>query len=292
MNNNYSILVNSCDAYSDAWPMFFFLLRQNWKGDMPMLYLNTESKKFIDKECVVTVLNQLASGKTIPWGQRLIEALNRIDNEYILMMLEDFYYEQPINIPLIEKSLEEMEKDSTIAHIQLIPAGEFFNAEYKSDELFPGMMRREKYGEWTMIAGPTMWRKSDLIRLTKENDTPWGWEFFGSRRTWLYGKKIYGWKNQNESPIFDYDMLHGGAIHRGAWVGYKMEELQKKFGYKLDYGRRTVIFDWMKDSQSTNKKPVSQRIFSILRNRTKAITSIIYGFYLRLKNWFYKNLCG
>ena len=57
MKKRYSILVNSCDAYKDVWPMFFYILNKTWCGDLPDVYLNTESEFYQDDYIDVKILN-------------------------------------------------------------------------------------------------------------------------------------------------------------------------------------------------------------------------------------------
>ena len=90
------------------------------------------------------------------------------------------------------------------------------------------------------------------------------------------------WKNWKTDPIFDYDIKHGGAVHRGKWVGYKVRELEKKYNYKLDYGKREVVEDWMKDEKPT-LLPKWKRIRSILKNRLTPCMEVCYGLLLRYK---------
>ena len=260
--------------------MFFFLLKENWQANMPPIYLNTETKNYDCQHIDVKVLNQDNSKKPNQWGDRLLGALSRIESDYVLMMLEDFYFESPINTAEIDKCIEYMEEDSNIIAFQLVPCAEVYNNNYiKKDSGFPGFAKRKRFVDFKIIAGPTLWKKSELIKLTSKNDNPWEWEYFGSFRTWLYHKRIYCWKEKN-NPIFDYDIEHGGAIHRGKWVGYKMEELTKKYNYDLDYGNREVEYDWMKNDLKEIPLPWHKRIRSILHNKSKKIYEIVRGAFL------------
>ena len=46
-SDRYTIVVSSCDAYSDLWEPFFKVLKAEWKGlDKIPIVLNTESKSF------------------------------------------------------------------------------------------------------------------------------------------------------------------------------------------------------------------------------------------------------
>lgn len=284
MDKKFSILINSCDKYSDAWPMFFHLLKANWNTNFPYIYLNTESKTYQDEHLRIKMLNSLSDYSTKNWGSRLLDCLERIQSEYILMMLEDFYYESQIDVSTIGESIEYLDNHPEIAAIQYIHASECFkttpNAQIASSSVF---IKRPKFGKFKIVAGPSMWRKSDLMKLTKRNDSPWDWEYFGSYRTYFYGQHFYCLANK-EHTVFEYDIAHGGAIHRGKWVGYKMRELEKKYNFTIDYGDREIEEDWMEVSDFIQPSlPVYKRLNSIISNRLKIVTNVLYGLKLRRK---------
>lgn len=279
---DYALLVNTCDKYRDAWPMFFYLLKKNWKDEWPDIYVNTESCTEEVKGLKVSWLLNEKSDTVIDWGERLINAVNRIENEFVVLMLEDFYYENPIKIDIIDKCVSYMKAHKEIISFQMVPAGECAKASFSSDEsILNGFVKREKKGKYKIIAGPTIWRKSDLIRLTKKSDSPWDWEYFGSLRTWYYGKDVYCWYSKKEA-IFSYDIVHGGAIHRGKWVGYKMRELCEKYNYHLNYGEREIVEDWMKDEGVCKPPKLYKRLNKAIINRLKYLENIVYGVKLRL----------
>lgn len=278
-SNNYSILVNSCDEYKDAWPMFFYILKKTWNGKLPEVYLNTESENYADNSIDVHVLNS----KSIHWGERLLEAVEKIDSKYILFMLEDFYYEKPIKVSEIERCIKLLDVNSNVLSIQLVPAGKMATSDCEQmEEVASGIVRRNIKDAYTIIAGPTLWRKTELLKLTKAKDTPWEWEAFGSCRLRLYGKEVWTWKNWKSDPIFVYDIEHGGAIHRGKWVGYKMRELEEKYNYKLEYGKREIVEDWIEEEKS-DIIPRHKRIRSIIRNRTTPFFETLWGLRMRYK---------
>lgn len=273
----YSILINTCDAYRDAWPMFFYLLKENWSGEIPKVYINTETEQYRDDELDVLNLNHK---NTIEWGDRLLRCLDEIKEKYILMMLEDFYYENPIKTELILKCVDYMEADKNIMAFEMVPCGkESEKPELLKQGPYAGFAERKRFSTFKVVACPTLWRKSDLLRITMKEDNPWEWEYFGSFRTWFYNKKIFSWISKTDC-IFDYDIDHGGAIHRGKWVGYKMKELEEKFDYKLDYEEREIEYDWMKNPEANVVPPIHKRLGSVFHNRTKMACEIIRGMFL------------
>lgn len=277
---DYSILVNSCDSYSDVWDLFFSVLKKTWRGTFPVVYLNTEKKTYETDDLHVEVLN--VDKDKIEWGERLINALVRIPNDYVLMLLEDFIFEDYIKTDIIERCCDHLKEDANILAYQLTPNGEFEQGIFpKNDDVISGFAERRRGDLFTIVAGPTLWRKADLIALTKKKDNPWEWEFFGSFRTILYGKKVMCWKSKSDC-IFDYDVDHGGIIHRGKWVGYKLRELEEKYDLKIGIESREVVEDWMKMGDWNKPIPRIRRIKTIVKNRVRMLTNTLYGLKCRL----------
>ena len=46
MNQKLTVLVNSCDSYSDLWNTFFDVLRLQWHDCPYEIILNTETKNY------------------------------------------------------------------------------------------------------------------------------------------------------------------------------------------------------------------------------------------------------
>ena len=85
-------------------------------------------------------------------------------------------------------------------------------------------------------------------------------------------------------PIFVYDVYHGGAVHRGKWVGYKVRELIDNYKLDLDINKRGYVEDWRTDKEYLATAPVKQRIKTIIQNRWKMFYCKFQGFFLDLKN--------
>lgn len=278
--NRFSILINTCDAYSDAWTPFFQILEKTWPDASKYpIYLNTESKDYKNDFYDIRVLNCC---KNMPWGQRLLNAVSQIDSDYILMLLEDFFFEEYVNDIEILKCADYLERYPKIACFSFTCAEESFDQQYcvaNSDDRFPSFVKRKQFGDYKYNASPTLWRKSSLEKWTFRKDSPWQWEFFGNTRTWFSKDEFYALR-VDAKPVFVYDVIHGGAIHRGKWVGYKMKELEERFGLELDLSHRTIEEDWMTNPHD-KVKPFYKRINSVIKNRIKFIESVIIGFFYR-----------
>ena len=277
MHQKYSILINSCDKYSDVWPMFFHIFKKTWTSNFPRIFLSTEEKQVVCEDLNIQCLNiSDAKTKDIPWGERLKDCLARIDSDYVLMLLEDFYFESEIDVNAIDKCVDYLNKNNDIIAFQFLHASKHRYSNKAERNEFYGFLQRRRLSKFLINAGPALWRKSDLINLTKDTDNPWEWEYFGSFRTWFYGKKIYCWADESKK-IFDYDFVHGGAVHRGKWVGYKLRELSEKYSFPLDYGDREIEEDWMKSETRNKKEAYFKRLPTIIVNRIKIVINIFAG---------------
>lgn len=89
LNNDVTIIVNSCDKYECAWEPFFKLFKINWpECESFNIILNTEEKKY---ECDFLKINTVPGGKEITWSKRLKNVLVNINTEYILFFFRGFF---------------------------------------------------------------------------------------------------------------------------------------------------------------------------------------------------------
>ena len=276
-----SILINTCDSYSDVWPPFFRILEKTWpEAQNYNIYLNTERKDYKDSFFNITILNQLDQAKEIPWGKRLLQALDRIDSDYILFLLEDFFFEEPVLDSEIKKCLKYLDENKDITVFGLTCQQECTDPQWceaNKDERYPGFVIRKKKAGFKFNAGPSIWRKSALKSLTFSSDTPWGWEFFGNIRTWFSKDIIYG-RAYDAPVIFKYDIIHGGAVHRGRWTATSVRAAIEKYKLDLDLSKRGVEEEKDFNPYGCVPKPIYKRLDSIVKNKYKTIESMIYGF--------------
>ena len=87
LRNKMTMLISSCDAYSDLWDGHVELLNRNWPKRDFEVYLVTDasnSRSFDGVEVFAA-----GSGKELP--QRLGAVLARITTPYVLLTLDDYY---------------------------------------------------------------------------------------------------------------------------------------------------------------------------------------------------------
>lgn len=189
-----AVVMSSCDAYEDLWYPFFACFDCFWKDIPYTVYLNTEHKIYDDSKnnCSVITINQKYD-KNIPWSKRFSEALDQIEEEYIFLMLDDFFLCDTINNEHFEKILDKMEQDPEIASFQFCGTRIRNNkpAEYTvEDEPHYDLMSEKG---WKTHFVPTVWRKSTLKKWLRPWESIWAFEECGSKRArrWHYPEKVY-----------------------------------------------------------------------------------------------------
>jgi hypothetical protein len=168
-----SVVVVSCDDYADVWPGFFALLFRFWPDRPYPLYLISNHLAFPDERII-----PLQVGDDLSWSQTLARALERVPSRYVLLMLEDFYLTAPVDTANILR-LHAAMIDLGAVYLRLV-------AYPKPDIPVPGLPEIGSINKGAMYRTSlqiAIWDRSVLLGLLLENESPWGFEINGSRRS-------------------------------------------------------------------------------------------------------------
>src|SRR5574344_1051886 len=89
------VLIMSSDGYNDTWLPFSILYNKYFPNNYKT-YIVTETKTCPYFDTIK---------KTGAWTKRLREALQELDSDYVLLMLDDYFIHEPVNVGRIESSL-------------------------------------------------------------------------------------------------------------------------------------------------------------------------------------------
>ena len=212
-----SILINTCDKYDDAWYPFFELMKKYWQECPYKVFLNTETKQYQHEGMNLEVLNLPEGLNEAPWGKRIKSCLERIDTKYVILFLEDFFLQAPVNQEELERCINLMESDHRYAAIYFKQIDGFTEVYEKEPKYF--LMSENIMYKLNLQAG--LWRKSDLEALIGDEDSPWSFEFVAQNR--LEGQdKIFlcsraGTHYDYDGAVFPY--LTGRTTGYGIWTG-------------------------------------------------------------------------
>lgn len=170
METKLSILVLSCDAYSDLWDDFFNLRDKYWNETSISWYLVTESKKYYRKN--VNVIN---CGYELNWTGRLRHAVTTINTQYIGVFLEDYFITDYVDTDRIYNLLIEMH-DSGVTYLNL---GDVFNSiiGMKDKTYFKeGLIVIPQHKKYGISAAAAIWDCSFLLEKLGADDYS-AWQF-------------------------------------------------------------------------------------------------------------------
>ena len=235
---NIEIVVNSCDAYSDIWEMFFLCFKEYWPDNQATIHLNTETTKFsLPEHLNINVkMHSYKSGPVDQWGARLISTLESIESEFIVMLYDDFLLNKKVD----HKKFAEL--------VNLIVSSEIIDVIYltklvgvkKSPWQDSSLSLVGSDSDYRLNSAPAIWRKSALLNYTREQDNPWAWEFFGSYRTFKHKKQFIAISDTHDD-VYPYDYQKGGAIYRGKWVVDVVTPVIEKYKLAINLNRRGIL---------------------------------------------------
>jgi len=239
----YSLLVSSCDAYSDCWPPFFTLLAKYWPGPRPRIYLNTETRAFtfpeLDIECP-----RVSLGRSIrlAWSHRLLRCLDEIPDEIILYLQEDYFLKDAVDTATIDELVNLMIRED-IGHVSLAHYGRAGNPCGH-----PFLSRIDRDSEYVVCAQAGLWNVSLLKSYLRRAETVWEFEWYGTRRARAREDSFYcvndAYEQLHHRKVVPYDAT--GVVH-GRWMRDAVEGLFRTHGIEIDYGVRG-FYDPVDDS--------------------------------------------
>ncbi|MCX7337680.1 MAG: hypothetical protein NTX76_00110 [Alphaproteobacteria bacterium] len=177
-----SILVPSCDKYSELWSPFFHFLFKNmpWlkTGSLrsSSIYLITGRKK-INHERIVNI--KIDEEKS--WSDNMLKALDVIPTKYVLIVLDDYIIYENVS----EKRFADLfnfmkETNAPYMELQKDP-GRLEGGEIVSRPL--SLTRKAQKGSYRASLQICIWEKDTLRRMLKSGESIWEFEISATKRT-------------------------------------------------------------------------------------------------------------
>jgi glycosyltransferase involved in cell wall biosynthesis len=234
-----AVLIMSCDKYQDLWQPFFTLYNKYWKHDYKT-YIGTETK-----ECkyATTIKTQGV------WSKRVREALEQIDSEYIIFLLDDFFFHREVDQTRIEYVLSQFDKET--ASVNLEQAYD----EQDIESTLKGFKLRQNKRPYLNSCQPTIWNRKKLIERLQKDQTPHEWEL--STVDSPYKHYINA-----EELVFDigyYKERKPWCVVQGKWA-VECRDLFKRENIDVDFNQRgffdmklSIIIPYYKTKEATEK---------------------------------------
>ena len=225
--NRASVMIYSCDKYSDVWGPFFTLFFRYWQCPYPV-YLATETKQCL-LPGVITINSQCDT-----WTERIREAVKQIPTEYVIAMCEDMFFRRPVNQSIIDKCLKAMEKAPDAASFN-------FECDRKNTKhtIYADFGLKTADAEFKKSCQPSLWRRSIFEELLDVKMDAWEWE--SSETDGKY--EFYVYTGPEEDAAFEYGYHNGEwfGIQKGKWVESDIKPLFEKERITIDLSIRGTI---------------------------------------------------
>jgi hypothetical protein len=234
VNNNTAVLVLSCDAYADIWPTFFDFFDKYWSNCPFPVYLGTNSKVVNFKN-----VTQLFSQRKTTWSDELNTLLQQIPQKYVILILEDYFINKPVDNNALFNIINYMETNNA-AYTQLAAFPKKYNQLWNYDTLpnnsaLGEIKKGSKYRVNLQIA---VWNKTILQQLIKLDENPWQFEPLASERSNALSNPFY-----IVLPTTNINIVHGPipylctAVTNGMWMRNAIK-LCKQEGIAIDTSHR------------------------------------------------------
>ena len=252
------------DGFYDLWEDFLELKEMFWKDCPYSLYIVNQTKELeYNKKYDVTVLH---AGEDAEYSRKVQMAVKEIDADYLLLLLDDFFFSKDIEGAIFDDSLAFM-KNNGINYYSM-PLFEFVKTKVGREGQYsetPYYLNSKK--EYTVNCQPAIWEKNFLKKcIGTGNYNAWIFEgIYAMSKTAHQKTFVSQCMKVNSNPL---GLLHGAL--QGKLVPTTIAYYDK-IGYRMKNRRETLDASIYKRHQlkSTIKSliPISiQRLIKKLFN--------------------------
>lgn len=253
LKDKLTLLIHSCDKFSDLWPAHTTLLNKNWADrDIPTYILSdSKSEQHFDG---VEILSA-GDGKEIT--ERIRYALPVIKTEYVLVTLDDYFLIHPISSAKIERLIGIMEQEN-YDYIRLFARPKCPLQATKNKDIYTYTLD----GGYRVNLYAGIWKKSFMEKtLGNKELNAWNFEVHLTENA----RKVNGRcavSHGNEFPILD-------VVRKGK-ILHKAHRYLKK--HDLYHGPRPVmplsaeLFLWFRTLVDRILRKTSMPLYRVVRN--------------------------
>ena len=250
----FTLIISSCDKFSDLWNDHLKLLNKHWKGVQHRTILVTDKKterSFPNVEIVVTP-------SEYDFPKRIRYVLDFVDTEYVLITLDDYFLISDIYESNLSK-LENIALQKDIDYLLL------YNRRRTDPQKYRPIGELEKIDinkNYAVTLYPALWKKNFLKKTVRENSTPWDYEFSLTKIAREEGAKCYF------SPSGSFDILDvvrkGKVLHKANYY-LKKNDIQITTRKTIEYSTEMKL--WLMDRISWYAPKSVQNVIKKIMNK-------------------------
>ena len=206
-NKDLTLIIMSCDAFSDLWEGQIKQLRSNWENRPEQIFIVTDkitNKNYKD-------INIIYPSEDMEWSERLNWALSKVKTEYVFFTLDDYFLIDNVKNDVIESYVEYM-KNNKLDYIRLRKRRKKFTvSEIKGMYKLRNLNFESSYAI-NLYAG--IWKKEFMSYCCRYKNNAWQFEVSLNKSGELYGAKCAICMDNDVYPILD--VVRKGKLLRNA----------------------------------------------------------------------------
>ncbi len=228
--SNVSVVISSCDRYSDCWGPRAHGLDKYWPDCPYPIYLVTNSREFHHPR-----IQAIKTTETMDWGDRMVLALDRIGSPHMLYLQEDYWIEQRVETDTIRQYVELL-GDGSAYNIGLWPFRTFgwdlfqFSRDTRLGVVGPSASYRT-----TLQAA--LWDTRTFRELLRPEESLWDFENLGSERSRAYKDKFLCVRKEPGNACRNGIKYTFTAVNGGRWSPEGRRYIHRE-GLDFDFSSR------------------------------------------------------
>ncbi len=162
-----STVIGSCDAYQPLHKNFDILFKRYWKADTENFFLS-------ETKGIAGYNNIFSQGD---WGKRMLDGLDKVNTEYVVFLLEDYYLSETIDDEFLQDHLNTLleHRADKIMFDTLYPDG-VYNLESLGNDLY----KFRNDSQYLNSVQPAIWRTEHIKKVLNKEYSPWDFEIVGN----------------------------------------------------------------------------------------------------------------
>lgn len=238
-----SILISSCDSYSDLWLPFCKTLERHWPDRGMDTFILSETKTAEIKH--VQFINSGVVKND--WSRNLEHALQSVQTKYVCLMLEDFFLRSDVDQSVFQDVIKFADSHDADM-VRLLKKPTLHEQAFMQNNI---ALKISMHAPYRVSCQASLWRRTSLIQLVKAGESAWEFERYGSERSVELGFEHYTCK-ATVLPYFHH------VVERGRWFPWDASHFGRQ-NIGCDFASRNVMswsygFFWLVRKSVLNLK--------------------------------------
>ena len=218
---NISTVMCTYDTYDFLWPNYVKLWNKYWEPDTHNIIIGETISHTENNFDYITPGKIRNNGKDL-WGTRMKIALDRVETDYVFMMLIDFYLWEIITNQYVEEQINFLNNNSGNKVVM-----DEISRAYKLRHFNGNYYKFENHSDYQLTLMPSIWRTDFLKQSLRDDDDPWIFEVHGTSR--IKGKDNGVYIHKRDESII-YNVIRKRKYIPEVWGSIKWTDFVEREG--------------------------------------------------------------